>query len=504
MNSTLTVKRGLWLLPISAAVCGAAVFLYLTWLKFHYPYMLNLGEPALSQSVRSMSEGVLPYRRDFSSPPFTLVPYGPVYLILAGLLDRVFPDPFTAGRLVAAAATLGSAVLIYGILRADRVRKIFAALAALFFLTMPYVCRWGVLVNVDMTGVFLDLAAFYCWWRSQDAEKLSRGWFAAGIFLSVAAFFTKSSMIAAPAAFFWCLIFQKKLKAAFGLFLIEAACAAAVLTLLNRATHGGYFFNTVYEISKRQFFPVFIFRFWRGFLLEMPAAAVACAAGLVCALKGKKKLLAGLYVFFSALLTFSLGKQGSDTNYFLSLCAAAAVALGVSLDVFFGGPETAKKPAAFAAKGAVCLLLLIQLVVWIYPNADFSAQKKGYDSARDFFDRISSFIKKAPGDILSEDLSLLVANGKKVYYEPFPMGQMSYSGVWDPKPILDDLDRQHFSMAILYFYAPALKRSRTFTPEFMDTFNRRYRFVGRAVPPAEAKNLTTDALFLYAPRKERL
>ena len=497
MNSALPLKRILSWAALAAGAYGAVVFFYLAVLKLRYPYMVNLGEPALSQAVRLVSQGHLPYR-DLHSPPFTLVPYGPVFLCLAAALKFVWASPFTGGRVVTAAATLGSAALIFVLSEKNGASKKVSALAALFFLSMPYVCRWGVLVNVDMTGVFLDLAAFYCWTLYADGNFSKPSFWIAGMALSVAAFFTKTSMLAAPAAFFWYLAVRKEFKKAFLLFFFEASAAALILAALNAATHGGYFFHTVFEISKRRFFPEFIFRFWKGALDESPVMAAAALAGIVLSLRGGKKVFTGLYAFFALLLTFSLGKQGSDTNYFLPLCAASAVSLGMILG--FCDSAGGKKTGAVLAGSALYALLFSQLFLWVRPHFDLQASRRSYEKSREFLDHVSILVQKTHGDILSEDMSLLVANGKEIFYEPFPMGQMSYSGVWNSKPILEALEAQRFPMAILTFYAPLLKRNRTFTPEFMEAFNRRYRYVGRAEPPDEAKELT-NTLYFYAPRR---
>lgn len=492
MNFAIPAKRVFLFAAFAAGLYGAAVFLTMAYLRSLYPYMVGLGEPALSQAIRWIAEGKIPYR-ELTSPPYTLVPYGPVYPGLAALAGRCFSSPFTGGRLLAFLATAGSSFLIYSILRKSGTRKTFSILPALLFISMPYVRVWGVMVNVDMAGTFLDLAAFYLWYCYAEKDSGSEKFFIGGIVLSIAAFFTKSSMIAAPAAFFCFLVCQKQFKKAFFLFFFQAAAAGFIYLFLSRATDGAYFFHTAYEISRRSFFYQFIFRFWGSTLLQAPLLAAASIFALWNGAhpgRSGRQLFFSLYVLFVLLLTFSLGKQGSDTNYFLPWAAVSSAAAGMALQGRRAWLEA-----------TLLILILGQLCFWIYPERNLVQMKNGYQNAREFFDQISLAIKKVNGDILSEDMSLLVANGRPIFYEPFPMGQMSHNGVWDQQLILRELDRQRFPVAILYFYAPLIRRNRTFTLEFMEKFNEKYRFVGRASPSKDTAGLVSNPLYIYAPKK---
>ena len=195
-----------------------------------------------------------------------------------------------------------------------------------------------------------------------------------------------------------------------------------------------------------------------------------------------------LYFIFSVLITYSLGKQGSDTNYLLEWCVTSFLLLGVGL-------------SRVRSPGRQCLVygvLIGQLLAWVGPVEGLRQVKQRMHEREEFYDRISSLIKKIPGKVLSEDMGLLTASGREIFYEPFPMGQMSYSGVWDQKPILDELDKKGFSLVVLYTYVPLLIKNRTFTPEFIAMFKKRYRYLGR-IPLPVGKDQPPQSLFLYVP-----
>ena len=496
------VKKCLGVLAAMAGCYGVLVFSYSAFLKINYPYMVNLGEPPLSQAVRFVYEGKIPYR-DLSNPPYSLVPYGPVYLYLCAFFRRWVTAPFVVGRIWTLFSTCLTAGFIYLTLKKDTGRLKYALLPVLLFLSHPIVARWGVQVNVDMMAVSFALASFYCLWSYVQADLKPTLFLVAGAFLSLVAFFTKSSMMACPAAFFCFLLLQKKIRTAFIFLLGMGLAAGSVYYLLNWWTHGAYFFHTTYEISKRHFFPVFIGRFWILAVRQSPLFVAANLFALWQIRQRDKRSFFYLYLFFVLLLTVSLGKQGSDTNYFLEWLSLSSVALGGMLHRLFsvtgGRGESGRR---LWAEAGFYALMLCQLAPWIAPSWNLVRVKQGYEASRVFFDRISALIKKTPGKIISADMSLLTANDREIFYEPFPMGQMSYSGVWDERLILKELDERTLSLVILFFYAKPLKADRNYTPEFMETFKRNYDYIGRAIPPPDMdSDLGGHPLYFYLPKK---
>jgi hypothetical protein len=209
----------------------------------------------------------------------------------------------------------------------------------------------------------------------------------------------------------------------------------------------------------------------------------------VC-LKRKRLSYPAACLLVGALLTVSLGKQGSETNYFLPFLAQAGIALAVLLT---------QVQARRRTRWVLAAAILAQLLVYRpwEAAAYWPEHRKNLKTQEVFFDRIARSIEKVPDPILSWDMSLLLANGRPIYFEPFPMAQMSYSGVWDERTILKEIEARRFKMAILYFYAPVLKKDRNFTPGFLAAFKAHYRFVGRIAIPWDPKTL----LFFYAPKE---
>jgi hypothetical protein len=502
MNLPQNLRKVAEALLLTAGLYGLIGFCYVAFLKMNYPYMTNLGEPPMAQAILSFAAGKIPYH-DLRFPPYSLVPYGPVYLVLAALVHLVFHAPFVGGRIVTTFASLGTLLAIYLILRSKSAGKVVSAAAALLFICHPYAERWGSQVNVDMTGVFFAAFAFYFLLRYDQGGHLSKRDLGLGIACAATAFFTKSSMLAVSASFFLMLLFKRKFKPAFIFLGILAALVGTIYLLLNVWTGGNYFFHTTYEISKRNFYPRFIYDNWLSAFKESPlfvAATLAVLWGLVLRIKKGISYLS-CYTVLAVLLTVSMGKQGSDTNYLLEWCFLSAVALGVLFHRGFASRENKYPALREWVKLLVVILAICQCVVWIRPYTNLQNMKSSYQERKLFYDDVSVLIRRTSGKILSEDMGLLVANGREIFYEPFPMGQMVYSGVWDPAPILKELDNRGFGLAILYFYAPMLLGNRTFPPAILKMFRDRYVFVGRAELPGQS-GPNRVAFFLYRPKTD--
>ncbi|MCG3175113.1 MAG: hypothetical protein MOGMAGMI_00035 [Candidatus Omnitrophica bacterium] len=490
------VSKALERLSLGAALAGAAAclagFVHLTAVKMGYPFALGLGEAPLMQAVMRLAAGQVPYR-ELSTPPFSLVPYGPVYLGSAALLYKLGGQLYLGGRLITLAATLTLAVLIYRTVRErwHESGRSPAAAAALLFLGHPYVQQWSLQVNVDMLGVCLSLVTFRLLSARAAADRPVdvRQPLAAAV-----AFLTKSSMIAASAGYFTDRLLARRWGQALRHALLAGGAAAAVYAALWVWTDGWYYYHTTYEIGRRIVFYEFILFYWWDAFKHGPLTVFATVAFLswpaVRRAAGRPLVL---YLIFALLLTGSLAKQGSDTNYLLEWCALAAVCGGALLGQL-GSARSARGAAVRTLAWALCAA---QLWVWAVPGLRWESVRRQYADNAAFFSKIASFVRQAGGPVLSEDMSLILAAGKEIFYEPFPMGQMSYSGVWDDTLILRELDNKTFDVAILYFYAPALKRNRTFTERFIAAFNRNYVLVNRVAPPAYPEG----ALYVYRPRR---
>jgi len=464
-------------------------FCYRAAVRTAFPYSVNLGEPALAQTIHRFAQGIIPYRV-LDGPPYSLVPYGPVYLILSTAVGWFVPPFFAGPRIVTLAATLLISLLVYLILRRSGAGRPAAAVPALLFLALPYILRWGIQVNVDMSGVFWEVLALYLFYRHIQGGFASRRLWGLGLLCVTLGFFTKSSCMAAGASFFFFLLFGRRWKDALRYALVQGAVLLSVYGILNLLTRGQYFFHTTYEIGKRLFFYQHIGVYWGQTWENQGFLCVIAALTLLLPWVRRRFTLFYLYLFFSTLLTYSLGKQGSDTNYFLGFCASSVIALGLFMLCL---PERFKRVLTAVIAGA----LLWQFLAYVPVSADLFKAGEWFEKKRKFNDALVQKIREVPGPVISWDMSLLLAAGKEVYFEPFPMAQMGYSGVWDQSIILEELRQHKISMALLYFYAPLLGGDRNFTPEFLKVFKKEYRCIAHIPYPWDKR----DGFFIYVPKR---
>lgn len=477
------VSRILFFAGIILGVWIFSWFVFQGWSKINYTYALNLGEPPLAQAIELMRNGINPYKT-LENPPFTLMPYGPVYPLICVFLKNFAGGYFSAARFLTSASTLAVSTLI-GMFAFKRSGSLTAGIVfACTYLVMPIIQKWGFQVNVDMTALSIELMAFLFFLKF-DRIRHHRFLFAA-IAFQTAAFFTKSSAIAAGASFALWYLFRRDWKVFLTYSFIQAACLLICFLILDYTTAGGYYFHTVFEIGNRLFFPQLISRFWTDYISQYWLLLTGLTAAVAGMIFRKQMTLPVLALMVSAGLTVSLGKQGSDTNYFLGFTAYMMIVLAQSI------------PSGKLLKYLYLLPVSIYLLLAMPVNLNYvRAEKERVRVNTEFYGRFSDLIRNAKGPVISWDMSLLLANNRPIYFEAFPMAQMGYSGVWDQQPILKAIQDKQIALMVLYFLTPVLKGDRNFTPEFINALAENYQPIGTVKTPWEG----TPYWFFYVPKK---
>jgi hypothetical protein len=341
-----------------------------------FPYPLDYGEGPLQAQVDRLRAGVPVWELygDPSAPPFLIVNYPPLYLLLSAALAPLAGSTLVAGRLVSLLAALGCAAAIAVLARPGRGRSPWpAALAALLFLSVPIVREWSALMRVDMLGVCLGLWGLVALtWR----ERLSPARGALAGLLLLACLFAKPSLLAAPlAAGGWLLwrLYRARgqerravLAAALALGATAALGGGLLFALLQWAS-GGWFALHVVAANANRWDAALAQGFWRQQLaLRWPlGAAAALAAALAWPAGAAALVLPGLYTLGGAAVAAGVGKVGAYSNYFLELYAGLVwlVAIGVGRGLAAGAAGDRPRPLAGAAlQGALAALLIASLL----------------------------------------------------------------------------------------------------------------------------------------------
>lgn len=291
--------------------------------------------------------------------PYLLTPYFPLfYLEWAGVRSLLgLPDSMVPGRLVALCALLACTVLLWRLaartLREGTDARWIAAASALVWLASPAVVEWGGLATTDLAALAASFFGVYLVGHRWAADAPT--WPAMIAF--AAALLTKQSCAAGLAAASLFLLLERRRLPAAVLFGGSTALVLAAGTLLERHTAGGFTAATIgalrqpllweqfgHTLESGLFAPLI----WLLLALSLPALAAAWrGSGWV--------RLAALYAATTiGLALATLGKAGSDTNYFieptLALCWTAA--LGVERLTRLAHPLRGAAAAGLLALGA--------------------------------------------------------------------------------------------------------------------------------------------------------
>lgn len=359
---------------LTALVGAPLVFFAIrAWHVLTFPYPLDYGEGPLLAQVNDLRSGASLPRLygDPAQPPYLVVNYPPVYLIVtvlvAPLLDWTLPGGATtllAGRLVTFCATLICPLLIWrltlppdpSIHRTAPAQSGVALVVALAFLALPIVREWSALMRVDLLGVCLGL------WGLLLTRRLSRR---AAIPLALS-LLVKPSLIAAPAAalvWLWFRHRRRALEVAAGMVAIGGAAAGAL-----QVASGGWFWLHVVSANANPWSPALAEGFWQdqAAILSPLWLGAAFAALLILMRSARRKthrsdafplpattfhpLLPVVYTCFGTYVAFGVGKVGAYTNYFLEFYAGAIWLIATATVHLFDPDRPLATPRAPAAQ----------------------------------------------------------------------------------------------------------------------------------------------------------
>ncbi|NTV62947.1 MAG: hypothetical protein HGA65_05350, partial [Oscillochloris sp.] len=310
-------------------------------LTFSYP--LDYGEGPLLAQVDQLRAGTPIWQlyRDPAAPPYLVINYPPLYLLLCAGLAQVTGSPLLAGRLTSLGSAIG-AVMAIALLSGgaggqrpttSRPRdlgenyRLSAIGLSLLFLTVPIVREWASLMRVDMLGLCLGL-----WGLVVLGRPSGRRWPLLAGLLLLASLFTKPSLLAAPiAATSWLL--WEYLRAPRGqrarplghlvALVAPIALGGGLLLGLLQAASGDWFTLHVVAANANRWDAELAQGFWQAQIaLRWPLAAAALLA-LALAVRSRWAGTAPalLYTLAGCLTAAGVGKVGAYSNYFLELYA---------------------------------------------------------------------------------------------------------------------------------------------------------------------------------------
>lgn len=494
------------LLPMLVLSLRACVqFLQWTELAVGFPYAIDYSEGTILAQAALLDSGG-PHYDALATPPYRASVYPPVYLWTAWGVGRAWGSLLAGGRLLSALSTLAAAaaasVLVWrlttdssaGISRSLHAGACVAA--GLSVLGSEPIFYWGMLYRPDAMGWALSLAAVVVY-----PILAARGrWVWLLLPLLLLALYTKHSMIAAPLAIglAWCLRSWKE-----GLcFCAALGTSGLALIGLGEWLTGGVFFENIITGNRNAFFVERIFSMWSETLVSERWFALLGLAGALHQgrlyasaprdARSHVRLVALLYFALAWLASASVGKVGSNPNYFIE-ALAISIALGGTLAAD-GLLACARKEAGWRTVAGVCAALLL---AWSLGRGDHSLWIASATRYKDSQERVHGpmmmkAIRETEGPVICEDCTYLVLAGRPLEFEPFIMTQLSLQGAWDQRPFLEELKSGKYALIALNFELdqdPGFYRER-FTEEMLEAMKNAYAFERRI-----------GAFFLYRPRQ---
>ena len=430
----------------SIFLCGVSFVLTTTLLLF-YPYSVNYGEAPLVDQALNLTTGENIYKQDLQIPPYIIANYTPIYPLLIGEIHRLTSLPlFQSGRAVSILAAITSSLLLGSI-----AAKLFNSsgagfIAAALFLGHPYVALWSGLVRVDSMALTFSLAGLWitCFrWRSSS-------WLVIALLCLLASVFTRQTfLLAAPlACSVW--IIHHDWKRGITFLAIFTLLGLTIFLILNTITHGGFYQNIVIANINR-YSPERILSMATLLIISGPVLLFMASISIRKAATRPidPALFWALFPYTAgALLTaLTVGKVGSDINYFLELIGASAI---------WAAGMWAIKPGRLAA------YLLILHTVWtvVFSGLLFQAPLVKLWNNIPRMDALARQVQAAviKGPVLADDrLDLVVLAGQAIYYQPFEYTQMYTAGIWDITSFKEEITNQKFPLILIH---PAYRQGR--------------------------------------------
>lgn len=369
--------------------------------------------------------------------------YPPVYLMLNVPAFLLFGPSLFWPRLISLLAVLALGALIFALLRRRTGNAWLAGSFALLFFAPWFVQTWAALARVDMLALCLSVAGLYAFDRLRSREGALRS---LPFLLFGLGFYTKQTALVAPAAALGYLLIEPSERRRFPRALAAFALPlVGVMLAMAAATKGQAWLHLVPYAAAAEYDLGHMARSYEAFLVHCSPLLLPVVAGLVLR---PRQLLRGpnlVFVLYWLLALASLSgiaKAGAAQNYFIEPYVATLLLATVALGVFVDASATARRLWPVYVFAAAAVVTFVDRGQNRLPQAIRSPER-----ARDFI-ALDEAVRATEGPILSENMSVLVVNRKRVWAEPFGLVLLAKKGLWDPRTLVEDCRRGMFALIV--------------------------------------------------------
>ena len=483
--------------PVLRLAAGAGTFLLIAGLLYFAWVDLRCAGSLLTNPFGDYGEGIvwqqallIPGPRMYGQIehlPFIVFHYPPVYHLVSRAVMAFGVDPLAAGRIVSLASTAVITISIAWLVAAGlagRVGRsamhIGAVTGALLPLSLGPVEMWFDRMRVDMLAIAL---AFVGVAFAVRAER-QPAWLALAMPAFVLSIYTRQTELAAPASALLVLLFARP-RAAILAGIGGAGLGVAALAWLEWVTAGGFLRHIItYNINTWTF----------ALLMERLRFQVSYAVLLALAVMGLAVLwlrrrdetpprgaeasrynlvvpIISVWLLLSLIMmVVTVGKTGSNVNYFIEPMSVCAVAVGLLIGLCWqavvGSPG--RRDMALRLGLVFATFALVAVMAKRRPTC-YAVQNPALLAIQE---NLVQEIAKQDRPVLSEDMVLSLRAGRDVPIEPAIFRELALRGQWDQRRLLDLINGHAFAFLVTTpdkIYTPL-----RYTPEELAAMERAY------------------------------
>ena len=478
-------KRKLLLALVVLLMAGAFAFWHVSsWpTRLRYPGEQNFVEGMRLVEMAHLRQGVGIY-----APPspegFDAAIYGPLYYLLGARLIDPSAPAYWPLRLLSLLATLGCAAGC-ALLAFWVARSFFAAaLAPLIFLSYGFVSAHGLSARSDMVALLLFFSGFLVAYRFRRSGAV----LAAAPLMALGVYY-KQQFVAGPLAVFLFLLLEKRYKHAAQFVGLMALLGAMGLGILEGLLFPGQEFLhhfVSYNLLPYSFSQLSLGLFHLGLMFLVPLLL-----GLEFLRVQPDKLL-GCYLASAVVLDLlSVGKSGSDSNYFLECALLLSVLVASLVTRNLSGPMSAAEIVALLG----ITLFFAQWFTRAAPQAeDFRRDQAVQTYLRGNFAPHALTLGTYPGDLIRAGLDTNVS-------DLFQYSQLVRNHSLPGGDLLAQLRQRRFAAIVIHFdlREKALRRPDRLPSSWTQAILANYRLAATFDMPAPEKFLPEDRLFVWVP-----
>lgn len=427
-----------------------------------YPYQLDYDEGFNLSAAWQWAQGVNIYLPNTPNH-FITAAYPPLYYLLNATILKTFGLSLAGGRWLSFVASLTCAgltgLLCYQLLsqfaekQARTLKQAIAIVAALAWLVLAPTYIWSTLYKQDMVGLALALAGLYL-----TASQSKRGWWVllpATLLLGLAVLTKQNLLTALGAACLYTLLLNWRRGLIWLLLLLGLLFIGwGLLDLYSRGGAYNHIIATQADVGwsgtdvMRLLLPIFR----DHWLLIALSAFYLVMVGVDCVQQHRLKLPLGVCYLLSCggeLLT--LGATGSNYNHALVFFPALLITAGAGFVRLLQLVQTiftySWRQPLFAI--IMTVLLGLQFGLYVSPQAySLAGDINAFNATA--HQVVNQDIERSSGLILSDDIQLVLANGRPLAYDSlFHSNFAASKGQWDDSQLTSAIANRRFALILL-------------------------------------------------------